>query len=348
MKRWYEEISDRTDIYVASRIRLVRNLRDFSFPCRLADEEKRELNNFLQNSCRGLEETVGKGLFFSSFDGISATQKSALKERRLINKSVLQKEHPMGLMVSEDESISMVFNGDDHIRLQVSAPGLELQSVWKQANEIDDYLNQRVEYAFDDRFGYLTSFPTNVGTGMRGYVLMHLPFLELTDAIQEVAKEVSRYGLVLKGAFGELKDNPGDIVVLSNQKTLGVSEQDTIDVLMRIATHIGLREVHVRNKMMEEDALALWRRDHIYKSYGMLKYACSLSETEALNCLSNLRSGICNDLIEFEEPLECYRLMMEIQDANLQVIYDKPMDDIRLRQARCRYIQEHLPELVRG
>ncbi|MBQ7431926.1 MAG: ATP--guanido phosphotransferase [Lachnospiraceae bacterium] len=344
MKKWYEKVSEQSDIYVASRVRLVRNLKDYVFPCKLSDVAKIGLTATLQKGCEGLDEVTACELHGSTFEGFSQMQKIALKERRIINKSILQKEHPMGLLVAEDESVSMVFNGDDHIRMQVSMPGLRIEDAWRMANQIDDFLNQKFEYAFDERFGYMTTFPTNAGTGMRGYLLLHLPFLAANDGIKGLAREMSRYGLVVQGAFGDLDDNPGDVFVLSNQKTLGLSEKDIVEVLVRIAAHLERQELKIRTQALKKQSIQL--QDRIYKSYGILKYARTLETAEALNCLSSIRCGIYNGLIEMAEPLNCYGLMMEVQDANLQVLFDKPMDQERLTQARCEYIQKRLPELV--
>lgn len=340
MSKWYEQITDKSDIYVASRIRLVRNLREYPFPCRLTDTGSELLTDILQGVCGELGAGLGKELKSSTFAGFSPLQLLALKERRMINQSILQKKHPMGLTVSSDESVSIVFNGDDHLRMQVSVPSLDLEQAWKLVNQIDDFYNQKFEYAFDEKLGYLTTFPTNTGTGMRGYVLLHLPFLSANDGLQRLNREMGRYGLVIKGAFGDLEDNPGDIVVLSNQKTLGVSESDIMEMLTKIAAHLANQEMQIRQKGLRQSFLQL--QDRIYKSYGILKYAKILEVSEALSCLSSLKWGICNGMIETASPMNCYRLMLEIQDANLQVIYDKPMEEEALCRVRAEHVQKFL------
>ncbi len=344
MNKWYEKITDKSDIYVASRIRLVRNLREYPFPCRLSDTVNGLLTDILQGVGKALEEELGRELHSSTFAGFSARQMQALKERRIINKSIQEKKHPMGLTVSADESVSVVFNGDDHIRMQVSVPGLSLEEAWRVVNQIDDFYNQRFEYAFDEKLGYLTTFPTNAGTGMRGYVLLHLPFLSANGGLQKLNREMGRYGLVIKGAFGDLEENPGDIVVLCNQKTLGISEADIMEVLTNIAAHLAAQERKLREKSLKQNYSQ--HQDRIYKSYGILKYARMLDMSEALNCLSSLKWGIGNGLVEMEADMNCYRLMLECQDANLQMIYDKPMEGEDLCRARAEYIQKYLPDFA--
>lgn len=344
MNKWYEKITDQSDIYVASRIRLVRNLREYPFPCRLSDTVNGLLTDILQGVCKALEEELGRELHSSTFAGFSALQMQALKERRIINKSIQQKKHPMGLTVSGDESLSIVYNGDDHIRMQVSVPGLSLEEAWRTANQVDDFYNKRFEYAFDEKLGYLTTFPTNAGTGMRGYVLLHLPFLSAGGGLQKLNREISRYGLVIKGAFGDLEENPGDIVVLSNQKTLGISEADIMEVLTNIAAHLASQEARLREKSLKQNYNL--HQDRIYKAYGILKYARMLELSEALNCLSSLKWGICNGLVETAAPTNCYRLMLECQDANLQMLSDKPMEGEVLSRARAEYIRKYLPDFV--
>ncbi len=344
MNKWYEKITDKSDLYVATRIRLVRNLQEYPFPCRLSDTVNGLLTDILQGTGKALEEDLGRELHSSTFAGFSALEMQALKERRIINKSIQEKKHPMGLTVSADESVSVVFNGDDHIRMQVSVPGLSLEEAWRVACQIDDFYNQRFEYAFDEKLGYLTTFPTNTGTGMRGYVLMHLPFLSAGGGMQKLNREIGRYGLVIKGAFGDLEENPGDIVVLCNQKTLGISEADIIEVLTNIAAHLAAQEVRLREKSLKQSYSQ--HQDRIYKSYGILKYARMLELPEALNCLSSLKWGIGNGLVETEGNMNCYRLMLECQDANLQMLYDKPMEGESLCRARAEYIQKYLPDFA--
>ncbi len=344
MNKWYEKITDQSDIYVASRIRLVRNLREYPFPGRLSDTVNGLLTDILQGVCKALEEELGKELHCSTFANFSALQMQALKERRIINKSIQQKKHPMGLTVSGDESVSIVYNGDDHIRMQVSVPGLSLEEAWKTANQLDDFYNQRFEYAFDEKLGYLTTFPTNAGTGMRGYVLLHLPFLSAGGGLQKLNREMGRYGLVIKGAFGDLEENPGDIVVLSNQKTLGISESDIMEVLTNIANHLASQEIRLREKSLKQNYSQ--HQDRIYKAYGILKYARMLDMSEALNCLSSLKWGIGNGLVETAAPTNCYRMMLECQDANLQMLSDKPMEGDALARARADYIRKYLPDFV--
>ena len=220
---------------------------------------------------------------------------------------------------------------------------MDLESAWKDANQVDDILNESFEYAFDEKLGYMTAFPTNLGTGMRAYLILHLPLLSSSRQFRVLMGGISRYGLAMKGAFGEGNDNPGSLFVLYNQKTLGVSEEDIIQILTKVAGQLASQERSVRTQSVKTHRNEI--EDCIYRSYGILKYARSISFKDALNYLSQLRWGIEMNLLPIEETIPCYQLMLGVQPANLQVTYDRPMNQEELDRARASYLRKFLPDL---
>lgn len=344
MSKWYEIKTDQQDILVASRIRLSRNLKAYRFPSRQSKEEQEQLLKELFDCIEGLAQEQNKLFQQCDFSEFGEIHKKALEERNLIHKSAMKQSLPMGMSVSEDESNSILFLGDDHIRMQISKRGLKLEEIWEEIDAIDDYFGKQQEYAFDETLGYLTTLPTHVGTGMKAYVVLHLPFLCGSERLRGMLQEMSRYGVNVRFGFGTLEENPGNLVVLYNQKTLGVSEKEIIQLLNKVATHIQRQEERVRTYHIEHYRLEM--EDRVCKSYGVLKYARMLTLEEALEHLSNLQWGISCGLVRASEALNGYQMMLEIQPANLQVIYDRPMEDLLICKARAAYIRKRLPEIL--
>lgn len=343
MHKWYEEAGNEDDIIVVSRIRLLRNIKGYRFPARLSAEEKKELGQSVFQALKVLPSRFGQSFESCTLDDFSDTHKMALKERHVINHSALESESSIGVSLSTDESISITTNANDHIRILVSKSGLDLETAWETANQVDDIINESFEYAFDEKLGYMTAFPTNLGTGMRAYLILHLPLLSSSRRFRTLMDGIGRYGVAVKGAFGEGIDNPGSLYVLYNQKTLGVSEEDIIQILTKVAGQLASQERSVRSHSVEAHRNEI--EDCIYRSYGILKYARSISFKDAMNYLSQLRWGMEMNILPAKEAIPCYQLMLGVQPANLQVTYDKPMEQEELDRARASYIRQFLPDL---
>lgn len=343
MRKWYEEAGNEDDIIVVSRIRLLRNVKGFRFPARLSAEEKKELGKSIFQSLESLPSRFEQPFESCTLDDFSDIHKMALKERQVINHSALESQTSIGVSLSSDESISITTNSTDHIRILVSKPGLDLAAAWTVANQVDDAINESFEYAFDEKLGYMTAFPTNLGTGMRAYLILHLPLLSSSRKFRVLMDGINRYGVAVKGAFEEGNDNPGSLFVLYNQKTLGVSEEDIIQILTKVAGQLASQERSVRNQSVKAHKNEI--EDSIYRSYGILKYARTISFKDAMNYLSQLRWGMEQGILPVKEIIPCYQLMLGVQPANLQVRYDKPMDQEEMDRARASYIRQFLTDL---
>ena len=338
-------IRDRNDPsnIISSRVRLARNWEEYKFPSKLADDEARIMVGRLKNELKDLPERDGRDYEYQNLENLEELDRLALRERRLLNRTLVEKKTPGGILCSGDERVSLVLNADDHIRLQVLAPGLDLKGCYEEADKLDDYMNEKITYAYNAKYGYLTSYPTNVGTAMKASVVIHLPSLSSSKRFQDLLGDMSRFGTTVRGVFGRGSENIGDLYEVSNQKTLGMNEQEILELVANVAGQLSEQERQVREASLEKHRLI--REDEVYKSYGILKYARKLSMKEAMTFLSHLRAGLADGLLETREEAGIYRLMIGIQPANLQKLSRKPLGKEELDVARGKYIREHLPEL---
>ena len=343
MLKWFEQTDSSRCGVISSRIRLVRNWKEYKFPSKLDEKDSSEMIHRLEFGLKDLNEEIGKPLSFSMLEELNELDRVALKERRVLNTSIAAKLSPVGILLSENEDTEIVFNGDDHIRIQVLKTGLHLDELWEQANRIDDYMNERFPYAFDDRYGYLTAFPTNVGTGLRASVVVHLPMLSQGRKFSSLIGEMGRFGAAVRGVYGEGEDNFGALYEVSNQKTLGQTEREIIDTVTKAAIQLANQEMQVRKLSLQRRKIE--REDEIYKSYGVLKYARRLTSRDAMIFLSQMMAGLEDGLIHTKEEFNVYRLMLGIWPANLQKISDRPLNKEELDMARAEFIREKLPEL---
>ncbi len=343
MLKWFEHTDSGRPGIISSRVRLARNWQEYKFTAKLEDKESTEMVRRMEFGLRGLGEDLGRHFDFAMLDDMEDRDKNALRERRILNSGAVSIKKPSGIFLSDNEDTGIVLNCDDHIRIQVLRAGLHLEELWERASQIDDYINERFEYAFDDRYGYLTSFPTNVGTGLRASVVIHLPMLSQGKKFQGLIGDMSRFGAAIKGVYGEGEENFGSLYEVSNQKTLGQTEREIIDTVSKAAIQLTNQEMRVRKMFLQSHRLE--REDEIYKSYGVLKYARRLTSRDAMIFLSQIMAGLSDGLIHTEEKFSVYRLMLGIQPANLQKISDRPLSKEELDGARADFIRKELPEL---
>ena len=343
MTKWFERVDRERPAVISSRVRLVRNLSEYAFPSRLSQEESVEMIRRLELGLDDLGSVDGRHYEYAWLSQLSELERKALCERRVFNSTIASVKTPASILISDEEEVSVVLNSTDHIRLQVMAPGLHLYELWHQANLLDDHINSRFSYAFDDKYGYLTAFPTNVGTGLRASVVLHLPSLSMGKKFSGLVSEMGRFGASVRGVYGEGSENYGALYVVSNQKTLGLTEKEILDLVNKVALQLISQENQVRKLSLEKHGLEC--ADEAYKSYGVLKYARRLSAKDAMIFLSQLMSGVSDGLLAFKEPCSIYRLMLGIQPANLQKLSDRPLGKEELDIARASYIRRELPEL---
>jgi len=297
---------------VSSRVRLARNLADRTFPARASAEDCREVWEEVASVCLNPE------LDFVAFDmgAITEMDKSLLFERHLISPELAEKNEACGVFVAPDESLAVMVNEEDHLRIQSIRPGLDLRGARREADRLDDALEAHLSYAFSSKLGYLTSCPSNVGTGMRASVMLQLPGLSLLEEIEPIVNGLSKIGLAVRGLWGEGSEATGYMFQVSNQITLGKREEDIVAHLEQIVRELIEHEANARARLMEERALMV--EDFVSRAVGTLSNARMMSSNEALSLLSALRLGVDLGMVKCVSRREVDRLFVAMQPAHLQ------------------------------
>ncbi len=292
MNKWYIENGDQGDIVLSTRIRLARNIDEYPFPAKLSADGKAEVCETIKKI---LLSKSGWNFGYTKMSEFSKAQIISLAERHLISPDFTSQSDG-AIILSDDEAVSIMLCEEDHIRLQVMMAGLALKEAYSVADSIDNMIGENVNYAFDERIGYLTRCPTNLGTAMRASVMLHLPALTRCGQIGKLASTVSKLGLVIRGAHGEGTVPKGDIYQLSNQITLGISEQEAIDNLISITMQLVAQEKAAAKSLLENPT----EKDKIWRALGILKYARMLSCDEFMELTSLVRLGVRTGLFDID------------------------------------------------
>ncbi|WMJ89629.1 protein arginine kinase [Anaerocolumna sp. MB42-C2] len=344
MLKWYKEAGQNNDVVISSRVRLARNLKDYSFSAKLSEKQASELVEKVKAATPLIEGQASMKFYSCSADVLGDTEKTAMVERHIISPLLVAKEQSTGLILSSDESISIMINEEDHIRIQSITGGMNIEEAFQAANKIDDITNEIFDFAFHEKYGYLTSCPTNVGTGLRASYMMFLPALTAAGKIIKLAEELGQYGIALRGTYGEASKSVGSLYQISNQKTLGSTEKEIMDSLDRIVWQVMKQERRQREYILTNNYDEF--EDKVHRSYGVLKYAKQLSSADAMALLAQLKLGIDMNLIHLKENYNVHELMMEIQPGNLQCQLDKNVGSVQRDKYRADYIRKKLPEPV--
>lgn len=343
MEKWYDVPEDHASNVLFSRVRLVRNWAAYPFPERLTAEQSVAMTEQLCEKLNGIGTLKDEEYQFLYLNEVSEVEKNALLERHAINRSIAKKKDAAVLISSQDERMRIVLNGDDHIRIQAMEKGLDLETCYANVDQADDYIDERIEYAFDEKYGYLTAFPTNMGTGLRASVILHLPTLSRKRNFNSLTADFGRFGTSIRGLFGEGNENYGSLYRVSNQKTLGQDEEDILDLVKRAAVELDAQEKRLRKAAMEQNPVVC--ADEAYKSYGVLKYARRLARKDSMRFLSQIMMGIADGILKVKEPCSIYSLMLGIRTANLLSHSDRPLNKEEVEIARADFLREHLPEI---
>lgn len=334
MSKWYIGVGEQSDIVVSTRIRLARNISDYPFPNKLNTKSKTELNNMIKDA---VESDNKFGLRYIEMKTLARFEAASMAERHIISPEFASDADGRALMLSPEEDISIMLNEEDHIRVQVMKSGFAIDEAYKIADEIDDLLNEKFNFAFDSRIGYLTQCPTNLGTGMRASVMLHLPALTMSGQINRLISTVSKLGLTIRGAFGEGTRAVGDMYQLSNQITLGISEEFAIKNLKSITLQLCAQERAAREELLNDSNA----EDRIFRAYGLLKWARLLSTEELMENLSLVRMGAVSDRISV--PIETINeLMISMQPASINVMAGKRLDERDRDAVRAKTVREKL------
>lgn len=326
-----ENNTSMSDVVLSTRVRLARNLRQYPFPARLDRDEKKTV-------CALVKESLdGEGLTCTDMEALSPVEAVSLAEKHLISAEFASNGTGRSLLLSENEDVSLMLCEEDHIRIQIIESGLSLDEAYRKADRIDTLIENKLSYAFDERIGYLTQCPTDLGTGMRASVLLHLPALSRKGAVRNLTTTVAKLGLTLRGSYGEDGEILGDIYQLSNQVTLGISEKAALQNLNSIALQIVTQEKQARAVLIKDEDFM----DKIFRAYGILKSAYKLTSKELTNLISYVRLGAAEGL--FDIPVEkLSALTAELQPATMNTQSEAPLTRSQRDIKRAEKVREAL------
>jgi len=341
---WLRGSGPEADIVISSRIRLARNLADFPFISRAAEQDRARIEKSLRDAVPKLEN--GDKMLYLDMEQLGAVDRQFLVERHLISREHAESQGARAVAIDPAETLSVMINEEDHLRIQVMQSGFDLPKAWDTINRIDDVIESKVAYAFHPRLGYLTACPTNVGTGMRVSVMLHLPALVLTRQIDKVFRSLQKISLAVRGLYGEGSQAMGDFYQISNQVTLGKSEEKLIKDVVDIVPKIIEYERTARQFLIKESQENL--HDRVSRAYGILRTAQTISSEETMHLLSSVRMGVNLGLIEDLEIPTINELFIQTQPAHLQKLSGSELDTADRNIERARFLRRQLNKEAGG
>ena len=334
--RWYEQPVVDNSVIISSRVRLARNLAAYPFPSRLMAHDAAAAIEDMKAAV--FKNPAVERLAFANLSHLPAGQLNELSERHVISRVMVNKTAQRGLIYNDEENISIMLNEEDHLRIQAIYPGQDLDAAYETADKLDNALSENLEYAFDADFGFLTSCPTNTGTGMRASYMLHVPLLESTGNLKIYADLITKAGFAIRGTHGEGSESMGGIYQISNQMTLGKSEKETISSLKHLANQLVEKETSVQQHFLKE--FLHETEDAVFRAYGILTNCRKINISEAMKHLSDIRLGRILGLINCEiAGGSVYNLMTNILPYNLQKIMGPAQDARRLDILRAAYLR---------
>lgn len=335
---WLRGSGPESDIVISSRIRLARNLARFPFPTQASESVRGEIEQLLRDKLHRLP--VSSPLRYVDVNTLDTLDRQFLVERQLISREHSEGHGARGVGISGEENVSLMINEEDHLRIQVLRSGFALDDCWNEIDAIDNAIEDQVTYAFSEQLGYLTACPTNVGTGIRVSVMLHLPALVITKEIQKVFQALQKISLAVRGLYGEGSQAMGDFYQISNQVTLGESERKIIGNLKDVVPKIIEWERRVRDELVQKNRQKL--HDQISRAYGILKNAQTISSEETMDLLSSVRMGINLGLIDDLEIPTVNELFIHTQPAHLQKLRKERLESAERNVARARHLRQRL------
>ncbi len=312
---WYTECGKDGDVVLSSRVRLARNIKGVPFPARADAEQQEQVLSQCKEALLGKEK-----MKFIDLSVMEAYEKQAIAERHLISPQMMDNNVKRGILLSDDNKLSILLNEEDHLRIQVMEAGFDLDQCFVEANRVDDLVEASVTYAFDHKIGYLTCCPTNAGTGMRASVMVHLPALTMSGTVNQIIDSLAQLGMTVRGIFGEGSKAIGNLYQISNQLTLGAAEEDILEKFKQIIAEVIEKEREMRSRLLRTQKYKL--EDRLMRSCGILRYAMILSSDEAMKRLSDVRMGVELGLIKDIAMETINGLIYEILPANIMQRYN--------------------------
>lgn len=336
--QWLSGAGPESDIVISSRIRLARNLGEYPFVRRASDEEKTLIAKLAHGKIESLEDW--KDIQQIDVQQLDDVDRQLLVERQLMSREMADSEGDRCVAVDPLERFSIMINEEDHLRIQVMCSGLDLESAWKRVDKLDNDLEEKLNYAFHEQLGYLTACPTNVGTGLRVSVMVHLPALVITREIEKVFRSLQKINVAVRGLYGEGSKFMGDFYQVSNQITLGKTEEDLLQTVAEVVPRIIEYERRARDYLVNESEQDL--HDDVSRAYGILCTAKKISSEETLHYLSKVRMGVNLGLIRSIEMETVNKLFVHTQPAHLQKLHGTRLSVADRNIERAVFLQSHL------
>ena len=330
-------------IVMSSRVRLARNLKAFSFPGWAKKADRVRALEVVRPAVESLAQM--EGAFSESMDNLTAMDKQILVERHLVSREHAAKNVGSGLVLNKEETLCVMINEEDHLRMQALRPGLQLRSAWLAIDQVDSALEKRLDYAFSTELGYLTACPTNLGTGIRVSAMLHLPALVLSEQINQIIQAVNKLGLAVRGLYGEGTEAFGNVFQVSNQMTLGEAETDIVERLNKVLTQLIEHEENARGSLLEKKPKMVF--NHIGRAYGTLANAHSITSKETMNLLSLMRLGIDLGMFPGAERALVDELFIVTQPAHLQKQFTEKLSAEERDVLRADMLRDRLRSVSR-
>lgn len=337
---WLKGTGPEADIVISSRLRLARNLADFPFCSRASELERREIDQILRRSIDDIRLDGRGGLDYFDVSNLGNLDRQFLVERQLISREHAEGKGSRGVAIAPGEDVSLMCNEEDHLRIQVLRSGYAIRECWELVDQVDDHVESQVRYAFSEEFGYLTACPTNVGTGIRASVMLHLPALVMTKQIEKIFRALQKIQLAVRGLYGEGSQASGDFYQISNNITLGKTENDIIGNIEVVVPQIIQYERAARRELVKESKQTL--HDRVSRAYGILRNAQTISSEETMHLLSSVRMGVNLKLID-DVPIDTVNdLFIHTQPAHLQKLEGQALASEQRNIARASYLRRRL------
>lgn len=338
MLNWYLQNGKESDVVVSSRIRLARNLSNFPFVIKQTKESK----NKLEETIKEIVPSLGYNLRFVKLQDMDEITKMSLLEKHLVSPNfVMNKENTGAMLINDDENISVMINEEDHLRIQVMTAGLDIENLMNFCTELDEKIGKLLPYAYNEKYGFLTSCPTNVGTGLRASVMVHLPGLEKTGNINKILEVINNFGMNIRGIYGEGSKAAANMYQISNKQTLGISEAEIVKNLKLITEKI-IEQERLARKILARDSIEL--EDKVYRAYGVLTNAKKISSEEARDLLSEVKLGTDLGIIQELTDLKVKKLELYTKPANLQKYLSKQIGSYERDIKRAEVIKQIIEE----
>lgn len=337
--KWYEDKNVDDGIVISSRVRLARNIKKYPFPPKISPEQCEIMIDELKGALLNERTPLGTQFKYVEVNKLSANEKRGMMESHIISPVMVAKGEKCGVLIKDDETVSIMLNEEDHVRIQTIFPGENIDKAWDLADKLDNLIEESVEYAFDEGCGYITSCPTNIGTGIRASFMIHVPALEGAGQMQNLVTALGKFGITVRGIYGEGTEAVGSIYQISNQITLGQSEDEIIKNLKNAVNFVKEQEIRFRENLIQNRKIDI--EDEIYRAYGIVSNARKISAQEAMTILSKIRAGFVLGILDVPKPKETiYNVMINIQQGNIQNNYITDNNVNKRDEVRAKYLRD--------